>query len=624
MGCSSGKAAQRQAADPAIARAAAPDTAPAPQASTEPAAEPQQQQQQPEQPANEEDQAQSKQASDGTLLNGKQQKAAAGTGDVVIGFDNDGSPATGVAHAPSAPVIHDPASSPPANASGASAGAREGAATDDGAGGKFDAQGRRRNQSHTVPASFFKPSEHNGFKTMTEAQSLALSEGSMAPYTMPAAALTFEPPPEAIITKFKNGDQERKIYTNTEISPLESERLNALRAEAKAQGAEFYPSVTCMATRFLSRARMDPKKALKLMKDTQDWRSTYFKDGPISDQSLMQDLQHGIVYFTGRDFCLRPAIVIRAARIPQQWYKEKRIDKFIRMLIFCMEYFLRYMVVPGRVENLSVIADLGSLGLSQVPLGALGEVYKVLGHHYIGRVFKFYAVNVSSALSAIAGMAKGFLTDRQKQKLNILDDITELRKEFAQTQLEKDLGGCRPPVQKFFPFPLQPGPYTPGYTGELDETAVTNVHEALSFGGAIGRLWDPKLSAEENARLEYTAKAADIFERCGLPVPPEARLEREGPALASAGSRSAEGLPVESSSGLLAEPVPLVGGQPQKAGTELTPSTDVAEGYRMTSDDCGSPMDDLDLRPDEVIGSTNHEIQSSSVCGGSSLFCCSL
>lgn len=36
-----------------------------------------------------------------------------------------------------------------------------------------------------------------------------------------------------------------------------------------------------------------------------------------------------------------------------------------------MEYMLRYLVVPGRVENLCVIVDMKGVGLSQVARCAL-------------------------------------------------------------------------------------------------------------------------------------------------------------------------------------------------------------------------------------------------------------
>mmetsp|Transcript_110015 Transcript_110015/g.350392 ORF Transcript_110015/g.350392 Transcript_110015/m.350392 type:complete len:604 (+) Transcript_110015:90-1901(+) len=542
------------------------------------------------------------------LLNG----AHAQGGDALA----EASPVQGISHAASAPVIHDPESSPPAARPPA-----ESAGDPEGATGKLDSQGRRRAPAATMPACFFKNGMHNGFRTVPEIPSMECPELWQAPHSLPIDCLDYEPSSEAVVTNFKNGDQERKIHNNIELSASEIERLQGMREESKATGQEFYPSVTAMATRFLSRARMDPRKAVKLMQETHDWRKDFFKDGPIPAESVNEDMAHGIVYFIGRDFALRPAIVIRANRIPQQWYKEKRIDKFIRMLIFCMEYFLRYMVVPGRVENLNVIVDLASLGISQVPLSALGEVYKVMSHHYIGRVYKFFVCNISLGLSTIAGMAKGFLTDRQKQKLNMLDDPTELRKEFALNQLETDLGGTRPKVTKFFPFPLAAGPFTAGYAGPSLTDSCPNGHELLSLSGAIGRLWDPKLTAEQNRRLEYTGHAAEILERCGLPVPPEARLDTQ-PSMAqlsTARSATASNVFVEGPDGKL------------HAAPEMTPSTeaDTAEtiynGQQShLTEEAGPLVDDrdFDLRTDEVGDLASSVAAHDQQGGGQGFFCC--
>jgi len=427
------------------------------------------------------------------------------------------SPMHHIAHAPSAPAIRDASASPPAMSPPSRRTSGEPA--------DEPKPTRRERPSRTMPASLFSACSCNGFKAIPEIHSLECSEASVAAFTMPGEAFKFQPPPDAVVTKFKNGDSERKIHLNIELSESELDRLNQMRQEAKAVGAEFCPSVTTMATRFLSRARMDPKKAVKLMKATQEWRQEYFKNGPVSDTEIEEDMKHGIVYFTGRDYNLRPAIVIRAARIPQQWYKDRCVDRFIRMLIFCMEYFARYMVVPGKIENLSVIVDLAGLGISQVPIGPLGEVYSVMSHHYIGRVYKFYVCNTSYMLSSIAGMVKGLLTDRQKQKLTMLDSVSELRKDFALHMLEEDLGGSRPSVTSFFPFPLEPGPYEAGHSGGPARDAVPFAHEVLSAAGALGKLWDPKLSARENCRWEFGPKAALILERCGVPVPREARFD---------------------------------------------------------------------------------------------------
>lgn len=362
----------------------------------------------------------------------------------------------------------------------------------------------------------------NGFDTILEPPALRCAPSNVAPYTMPQEALVFEPGMEDIVCLFKNGDKERKIHNNIELDENEKEALAALQQEAKAQGVSFLPSITAMATRFLSRARGDPKKAVTLMQATQAWRMEYFQNGPVSDEQVREDLKHGIVYFTGRDGSLRPTIVVRPRRIPQEWYRLKCIDRMIRVLIFCMEYMLWHMLIPGRIENTNVIIDLKGLGISQLPVSALGDIYKVMSHHYIGRVFKFYVVNLSWVLNTISGAVKALLTDRQKQKLCILDDVKALAKDFALHQLENDLGGSRPEVKEFFPFPVPPGPFAIGSSAGPANNSCENCHEALAPTQAArqGKLWSPSLSKEDNVALDYSPAALSLFERCNYPVPP--------------------------------------------------------------------------------------------------------
>lgn len=288
-----------------------------------------------------------------------------------------------------------------------------------------------------------------------------------------------------------------------------------------------------MATRFLSSARTDVKKAMKSMQATQEWRSAYFRDGPLRDESILEDLNLGIVYFSGRDSELRPTLVVRACRIPQQWYKEKRVDRLIRLLVFCMEYMLRYMLVPGRIENLCVIVDLKGIGFSQVSVGALSDVYKVMSHHYSGRVFRFFIANLPTCLSMIAGMAKALLTDRQKQKLVVLRDVKELQKHFALHQLEDDLGGSRPCFSEFYPFPLQAGPFECGFAGGADQLAVPYVYKALKADAVIGRLWNPEKSWEDNVCIELDAEAEPILEACGVSLSPSPAAANGSPGAAS-------------------------------------------------------------------------------------------
>lgn len=374
-----------------------------------------------------------------------------------------------------------------------------------------------------------------GFCVFPEGDAVGVATENISPFSLPQDVLTFVPNAEAVTAHFRNGESERKIHCNTELLPEEQERLQSLQELSRQRGKPLLPSVAIAATRYLSRNRGNVRRAFREMLATQEWRLAYFQGGPITDASIMADLAHGITYFTGRDSSLRPALVIRPGRIPQAWLRDKRAaaDRVVRLLVFCMEYFLRYMAAPGRAEGGVVLLDLGGLTLAQVSLSSLTAVCTVMSNHYVNRIFRFYVLNVPPSISRVATVGLRLLTERQRQKLHFVRAFDELRKEFALHQLEEDLGGTRPVLTVFFPFPLQPGPFEAGYAGGPDQNAVPRVHEAITKAGLRGRLWDPALSAAENAELEYSEAAEGIFRRCGLPPPPSCTLEPPGRSRAS-------------------------------------------------------------------------------------------
>lgn len=363
--------------------------------------------------------------------------------------------------------------------------------------------------------------EVNGFSAVADPPPLQIAEDNVARFSLPQEALNFEPDDLALISKFAGGDQERKIHCNMELRPDELERFNALQAEAKRLGRTYFASITVMATRYISYARGKTDKAIAMMDETQAWRTDYFGKGPLTETSVEEDLSHGVLYFTGRDFALRPVLVIRAERLPDSWARDgSGVTRLIRMLVFCMEYLRRYMFLPGKIENIVVLVDLRNLGIADVPVKALKSIYSVLSHHYIVRVFRFYIVNMSYMLSTLVGVIKPILTDRQRQKLNFLKNTSECREWVALHHLEEDLGGTRPKITKFFPFPLLPGPFSAGYADGPRKDAVENCHRALTPEGFRGRIWDAARTRDENCQYEYTDDAADLFTACGLPIPP--------------------------------------------------------------------------------------------------------
>jgi len=179
-----------------------------------------------------------------------------------------------------------------------------------------------------------------------------------------------------------------------------------------------------------------------------------------------------------------------------------------------------------------------------------------------------------------------------------VDDAKEVLVDFALHQVEKDLGGMRPAVTEFFPFPLLAGPFEAGCAMGVNRDAIPNVHLAFTSVGMMGRCWNPALSREDNAALEYTGLAEDIFVRCGVPVPE--RCPRRTPAQATSVQVSEEeAAPVvesELSIGSAPEMVTKNGSTKDTCEGSSKESTCMDEASDGLGSACDSKLGDKELR----------------------------
>merc|ERR1711988_271605 len=109
---------------------------------------------------------------------------------------------------------------------------------------------------------------------------------------------------------------------------------------------------------------------------SQAWREDFFRDGPITDDMVAEDLAHGVIYFGGRDYAMRPTIFVRPSRAPDGFRASEAAKRLTKVLIFTLEFFLRYMAVPGKVENVCILVDCKDAGY--MPLNTLRELGSVM------------------------------------------------------------------------------------------------------------------------------------------------------------------------------------------------------------------------------------------------------
>ncbi|KAL8429440.1 hypothetical protein ACSSS7_006626 [Eimeria intestinalis] len=251
-------------------------------------------------------------------------------------------------------------------------------------------------------------------------------------------------------------------------------------------------------------------RSFDLAKMMLEWRQGFF---PLSDkeEEISEMMRLGVMYWVGRDQSLRPLLVIRLARL----HRHAAPEVFKRLTIFCFEWGLRYMMVPGIVETITVLLDVRGVPLHQFPVSALTDMTSTLTKQYPFRLNRMLIINDSFFVQTVWNIAKQFLTEVQQQKMLFMRSgfEEELLKEYTPWQLEKSYGGTRPEITTFYPFPIAPGPYTVGSAER---------HESYGSGYlATDRITSMGVFWEKECRIPtmWAPEAVRVFKDLSLPLP---------------------------------------------------------------------------------------------------------
>ena len=80
---------------------------------------------------------------------------------------------------------------------------------------------------------------------------------------------------------------------------------------------------------------------------------------PIS----VRTLEEGSIYIRGRDINYRPIVFVDLRRID---LAEKLVDDYIELGIRMMEYCIKYILVPGKVEQWVLFVDMNAQWFSDL------------------------------------------------------------------------------------------------------------------------------------------------------------------------------------------------------------------------------------------------------------------
>jgi len=268
-------------------------------------------------------------------------------------------------------------------------------------------------------------------------------------FLLPLEVVLFEPSDAEIGIPYEHGQKgKRLIFLNTELSKAEQTGLQALHdalmEETKITAendCEFPNYVRLHALRILQQAKFDVKKALPIILTHLTMRVERFKRCPLRDTDieLREDLHKGLMYWHGRDRKCRPCLVWKLERM--SGFTTKRA---VNLVLFVLEYGVRYALIPGRVENWNLIVDLENVGTgacSSSNMKTAKSIGKLLEEVYCGRNFQTKILRLPWVIRSVVN---SFIPSDKKEKVQFVSD-KELPKVMGQLmephQLEQRYGG---------------------------------------------------------------------------------------------------------------------------------------------------------------------------------------
>lgn len=322
-------------------------------------------------------------------------------------------------------------------------------------------------------------------------------------YLLPPEVVLFEPSEADIVA----GGKRRLIFLNTRLREDEQKSLGALHDALEeeevltAKGDAVFPSfVRVHALRVLQQAKNKIEKAKDIFQTHLNMRVKLF---PLRDTDVLSSLKKGLMYWHGRDRRGRPCLV----------WNLQRMDGFIledalKLVLFVLEYGIRYCMVPGRVESYILIVDLDGVGLkhsNKQNRSIAKTIGTLLAEVYCGRNFCTKLMNVPWIVRTLAN---SFIPEDKKEKVQFLADkeVTPVMKElFESHQLEQKYGGSAPNTipEDTYPFQFFPNPM--GQKQE-DDSSDTSLHEFTSRQFHEGLLWDESSSAIQDAWMDKAMK----------------------------------------------------------------------------------------------------------------------
>ena len=254
------------------------------------------------------------------------------------------------------------------------------------------------------------------------------------------------PPNEEIILPDSNPKKNyRFIFNGQPKTEYEQKKLNEYNDYELKHGKLTYPNIWLESDtmRLLQAAEYDLEKTYKTVQDT----IKFINSSPIAiNNKIVSLLNSGIMYVYGRDHHFRPIIIVSVKTYVNAVEKDKySFEDINTSIIYLMNYIVKYLLVPGQIENWITMIDFKGAGVSDV-----SDFKKLLTtlNSYRGRVFRSFFINVGGFLKMAVKTAINLFGSSSAKKLKILgsDELDKMQEIISPNNIQRKYGGSAPDV----------------------------------------------------------------------------------------------------------------------------------------------------------------------------------
>jgi len=268
------------------------------------------------------------------------------------------------------------------------------------------------------------------------------------PY-VPPEVFTMEPQTSDVFITL-SGKTQRVIFSNVPLTPEEEKHMTEFRkylADNKKTFPAWVDDKDRHVLRFLQGNGWDYAKTAKSLDEHLEWR---IQNLPMESEDIEELAKKGLIYWFGRDKRYRPVLHLNVKKISESGLPNETLSN---LAIFMLEFALKSLMVPGKVESMIVVVNMTGVSTISIPVTALKTIGQMLQNNYRARLYQQFVLNTPFIVKGIWAIAKGFLEEFTVAKFHILGgDFTELYAQVDKSQLEKKLGGeCEDIEDDFFP-----------------------------------------------------------------------------------------------------------------------------------------------------------------------------